>query len=601
MDPIIDNEIPSLCNNMEAVQPVVLSPLATTQTTYLPSTLQQPNFFNAPFSPVNFNLVRSSSMAYLPSETKRMLWYSENITFPLMEKALEFLVGPGQVLLLLGDSGGGKSTFNRQLEHTLWKSYQRGDPIPLYINLPAIPDPQHDLIVKQLQRLGFSDNYIQDIRQHRQLIVICDGYDESHLRSNLYTTNQLNQPAYWKAKVVISCRTQYLGRDYAHQFQPISERYEQPVPGAFMEAVIASFSRPQIEQYVDQALPTLVDSEEDLSKIHLNRVNLYDIFSKQWLFNNKLRLMDSALSLEAQSVFDDLCDDGFIQEGIDFQKRLAAAIFQYQDGNSVVAYSHRQDSLGWKAHFFASDVKTTLLRESSPLTRSGSEYRFLHRSFLAYLYSRVISDYLGDDSEPQDASSRSVFVDHPLNQRSVVGEPSILQFLAESIESDPSFKASLYKAVDASKTDNLVSLAAANAISVLVKTGVRFNSANLRGIRIPGADLRGGEFDSADLEGADLSKCQSGITEILRVWRLEENDGECSLQLIWKRESKSLFLQGARIDSIVGLDQVNLELLTQRAATKSQYDTDYSSDESTVEGMEDFTDELAEKRLERLD
>ncbi|KAG0247130.1 hypothetical protein BGZ95_008962, partial [Linnemannia exigua] len=84
------------------------------------------------------------------------------------------------------------------------------------------------------------------------------------------------------------------------------------------------------------------------------------------------------------------------------------------------------------------------------------------------------------------------FLDHPLNQRSIVGEPSILQFLAERSELDPLFKSRLFAAVEESKVDAGVGLAAANAISILVRAGVHFNGADLREIRIPGADIHGG-------------------------------------------------------------------------------------------------------------
>ncbi|OAQ31835.1 WD40 repeat-like protein [Linnemannia elongata AG-77] len=42
-------------------------------------------------------------------------------------------------------------------------------------------------------------------------------------------------------------------------------------------------------------------------------------------------------------------------------------------------------------------------------------------------------------------------------------------------------------------------------MTILVRSGMRFNSADLRGIRIKGANLAGGEFDSADLRDADLT------------------------------------------------------------------------------------------------
>jgi WD40 repeat protein len=509
-----------------------------------------------------------SKSLYIPPQAKPTLKSSDDTLFPLMEKTLKFLAGSGQVFLILGDSGGGKSTFNLQLEHTLWQDYKRGKPIPLHINLPTIDNPQQSMIPKHLQQLDFSDAQILELKQKRQFIVICDGYDESQLKKNLYTTNQWNQPGQWNVKAVISCRTQYLGSNYRSQFQPTVDRYAQSNINHFQEAVLAPFSRSQIEQYVNQyveqfveqyvqqvrprtatsdqptwnvkeymdklvnipnlidlvsnpflltlalrALPRVVRPEHNLSVIQLTRVGLYDNFMEEWLENNKRRLEDSALSSEAQSTFDILRDEGFVQLGIKYQKDLAAAIFQHQDGSPVVEYSHIREQHTWKANFFSPDAQATILREASPLARSGNQFRFLHRSILEYLYSRVMSDPV----DPESAADES-FIEHPLNRRSIVGEPSVMQFLSERVDLDSSFKHRLLVAVVDSKLDAKVCQAAANAMSILTRAGVRFNGADLRGIKIPGADLHGGQFDSADLEGADLSN-----VNLSKTWLRQAN------------------------------------------------------------------------------
>ncbi|KAF9088756.1 hypothetical protein BGX23_007134, partial [Mortierella sp. AD031] len=114
--------------------------------------------------------------------------------FPLMESVKEFLESPRQVMLILGDSGSGKSTFNRHLEHDLWSHYKQGGSIPLLINLPSIDRPNLDMIDKQLRIHNFKETQIQELKQHREFILICDGYDESQQLVNLHQTNSLNQP-----------------------------------------------------------------------------------------------------------------------------------------------------------------------------------------------------------------------------------------------------------------------------------------------------------------------------------------------------------------------------------------------------------------------
>ncbi|KAF9545352.1 hypothetical protein EC957_010998, partial [Mortierella hygrophila] len=543
-------------------------------------------------------LKKRENVLYTPPQAKPSLQSSDDTLFPLMEKALEFLAGSGLVLLLLGDSGGGKTLFNLQLEHTLWKGYKRGGVIPLHINLPTINNPQEDMIDKQLRRLRFfSDAQIQELRQTRQFIVICDGYDESQLKKNLYTTNLLNQPGQWRAKMIVSCRSQYLGLDYRTRFQPTIDPYQKPVAEYFQEAVIASFSRDQIEQYVEQfvqqppphvtdaarpswttkdymnkltkipglielasnpflltlalqALPEIVHSEQDLSQVRFTRVRLYDSFTNQWLEMNKRRLEGSVLSLEAQSTFDDLLEAGFIQYGLSYQKDLAAAIFRYQDGAPVVEYTHLRDSQTWKAAFFAPNTLATLLREAGPISRSGNLYRFFHRSILEYLYSRTISDPFDPNQVPKHeaaaAESIESFATHPLNQWSIIREPSILQFLAERVELDASFRNLLLVAIESSKTDETISVAAANAISILVRAGTRFNGADLRGIRIPGADLCGLELDSANLEGADLS----GVN-MTKTWLRQANLGGTQMSGVQFGELPHLVLEKNRVVRIV--------------------------------------------------
>lgn len=504
---------------------------------------------------------------YIPPQAKPSLKSDETTLFPLMEKALEFVESHQQVLLLLGDSGAGKSTFCQKLEHKLWTSYRPYGPIPLYINLPTIDNPAQDLIGKELGYQNFSEVQIQELKLHREFILICDGYDESQLKTNLHTTNSFNQPGQWKVKMVVSCRSQYLGQDYRSRFQPRpTDHYARATSDLLLEAVIAPFTKVQIEQYVDQyvkelpanddvhappiwskdeymekltkipkmielvsnpflltlslkALPEVIGSRKELSIIQITRVQLYDGFVNRWLEVNKRRLEVSTLSENERSAFDMILDDGFLYHGIEFQKDLAAAIFKEQKGQPVVSYTHLRDNKSWKSLFFSPDAHTKILRECSTVTRSGHHFRFIHRSLLEYFYSRTVYDPIDyntdasscDRSAPTDPKTK-------LSQSNFVDEPSVLQFLAERIETDLLFKKQLLAVVEDSKADEQGGQAGSNAISILVKAETQFNGAELSGIRIPGADLCGGSFDSANLEGADLSGAN-----LRKVWLRQAN------------------------------------------------------------------------------
>lgn len=108
----------------------------------------------------------------------------------------------------------------------LWNEYKRGGIIPLHINLPAINHPEENLICKKLLAIGFNDNQIQEMKQQRRFVIICDGYDECRLITSLFESNQSNRPEHWKVKMVISCRSEFLGSDYRGRFQPGGNRYQ---------------------------------------------------------------------------------------------------------------------------------------------------------------------------------------------------------------------------------------------------------------------------------------------------------------------------------------------------------------------------------------
>ncbi|KAF9121532.1 hypothetical protein BGX30_002499, partial [Mortierella sp. GBA39] len=379
----------------------------------------------------------------IPLHTKSNASHTESL--PLMKMVLDFVESERRVFLVLGDSGSGKSTFCRQLERKLWNRHKNGGRIPLFINLSSIHQPDIDLIEKHLGRHHhISDSVIQDIKRHRRLVLICDGYDESRLTTNLYTTNHLS---HLDVKVVITCRNTFLHRDYQGRFLPHGhDRYNDRASDRFEEATIAPFSRVDIKEFIKQyvqdpatqehlskvtlsshidyweklsvvpdimsliknpflltlalqALPSLPIDTRDPTKLKVLQNDLYDGFIQEWIETNKKRLYQAILAEEFCTERDILLNDGFARCVKDYSKRLADAIYRCQDGHPVVRFSgeHHED---WKREFFGPEIKTTLLREASPLTRAGIRHWFIHKSLLDYFYAR--SFYDPDDSDDED-------------------------------------------------------------------------------------------------------------------------------------------------------------------------------------------------------
>ena len=94
----------------------------------------------------NMRLLGHKPTLYIAPQAKASGDASDKDSFSLMGKVMDFLESSDEVFLIAGDSGSEKTTFNRRLERTLWKSYQPGDRIPLLINLPELSDAERELI-----------------------------------------------------------------------------------------------------------------------------------------------------------------------------------------------------------------------------------------------------------------------------------------------------------------------------------------------------------------------------------------------------------------------------------------------------------------------
>ncbi|KAG0294451.1 hypothetical protein BGZ98_001769, partial [Dissophora globulifera] len=517
--------------------------------------------------------------------------------FDLTAKVNEFLAGDQKVLLIMGDSGAGKSTFNLELERDLWDAYNNDNGrIPLFVTLPTIDKPEQDLIAKHLRRYDFNEDQIRELKSYREFILICDGYDECQQLGNLYTNNRMNQAGEWRVQMVISCRSEYLGHDYRRRFQP-GDRNDWTGGALLQEAVIAPFSEKQIRHYIEKyignnaprwkiedyvqafdripglqdlvrnpflltlslrVLPDMVNIGNNMSSTKVTRVGLYDKFVEQWVDRGMIRLHDKKLSGDDAMAFYSLCSDGFTLNAIGFVKNLAVSIFENQDGSPVVEYSPLRDKDKWQHAFFGQVDGKHLLREACPIVRIGSsnQYRFIHRSVLEYGLARAVFEpqpeercqqswaglvasaiqqtktggalsYNNPRAEQEVSVAKESVLDStsPLYRRSFVNEPSIVRFLTERVQQEPLLERQLRSFIEQSKTDKGWSIAAANAITILVKAGVRFNGADLKGIQIPGADLSGGQFDSAHLQGADLSN-----VTLRNIWLRQANLNDAQME-----------------------------------------------------------------------
>ncbi|WP_284269810.1 NACHT and WD40 repeat domain-containing protein, partial [Mycoavidus cysteinexigens] len=494
----------------------------------------------------------------------------KNTLFDLDEAVTAFLTQAQdssqktQVLLLRGEAGSGKSTFNRHLARRLWRDYSAASgerPIPLYISLPTIDKPNKNLIGQYLSdKYGFSPEQIDALRASQRFIFILDGYDEIPAEQrNLYADEKLDQ---WQAKILLSCRPEYLTEGYQNHLQPRGRSR------VLLEYQLALFSEQSIETYIHQyvkhmqaqwsaedyqdrlaripnvkellgtpfllkmalsVLPTLDEARP--GQVALTRIKLYEQFVQTW-FKRSLERLDaiqSKLTETQKSAFYGLKEEGFIKHSETFNTDFALALSEAK--TTVAAYSPLtrrgipQDKR-YEAFLSNQDEGKKLLRFSALLTCQQQQYRFIHKSIQDYLVARAVWEELENFTELAssdhftplnwvgkvrvlwEALSPSVEVDAEalLNTFNVVEDVAIQRFLVERVQQNGGLLKPLLAWIKASTSQDSVSMAAANAITILVKAGVQFNAADLKGVQIPGADLSFGVFDSAQLQGADLSE-----------------------------------------------------------------------------------------------
>ncbi|CAG8468021.1 2699_t:CDS:1 [Cetraspora pellucida] len=475
----------------------------------------------------NFEITASR---LLNSKAKEILEAAVNHLLTLKRK---------KVLLILGGGGTGKSTFNRYLARNLWEEFDKQKmtqslPIPLFIALAPLEElinQNRDFIEAYLQKEGkLSTDQIDSLRE-RKFVFILDGYDEIAERErNCYNSNMFSK---WKnAKIIISCRPEYLGNDYEKKFWPKENEGR-----GFQELTITPFSQAEIEKYIRKyvvysqkngipltwdaetyiqqiknmqqvqdlvtnpillkialdVLPNLILGEKETSQI--NRIVLYDEFIKKWFERAQKRLSNIQLKEKERDEFTRLDEEGFYKYCLRFGKKFAAKMFE--DNNKVVVnydpVSEEEDATNWEKFLGNKDVEIRLLRFSMPLIRRGDQYWFFHKSLRDYLIACALLD------SSKNTSETTLF-----NKQSIMPEPAIQQFMVERIQQKPELEQQMLKFIECSKKDAKIQIASVNAITIIMLAKIPLPP-DLNDIRVPGANLSNGVFNNSQLVRANLS------------------------------------------------------------------------------------------------
>ncbi|MCX8566982.1 MAG: WD40 repeat [Glomeribacter sp. 1016415] len=378
----------------------------------------------------------------------------DSTRFDLKNKVQDFLNSDKKVLLLLGEAGSGKSTFNRDLAISLWEAYLQGGksknmPIPVFIGLSSLSGPDRNLVSTFFEKQGFSKEQIKELQSTHRFVLILDGFDEiEHRQQIFYKDNELDD---WKgSKIIISSRPEYLGPNHQYKFHPSGERT------ALQEYRLAPFSDETIKRYIDRysekhphalwsaekykkeleepSLKELVSNpfllkitlsvlpelsqRQQVEKQRITRIAIYDQFVKSWFDRSQQRLNQILeVGSKERKEFKDLEREGFADFGVDFSKELALEMYQ---AGEVITHYQAVTHARWKKNDTSTvadwhkrllsneDTTTVLMRLNAPLicqdrpNNLGKEYRFIHKSLRDYFVARALWEELRRGANSHD-------------------------------------------------------------------------------------------------------------------------------------------------------------------------------------------------------
>ena len=175
----------------------------------------------------------------------------------------EFIKSSKQSLLILGDSGMGKTLLSTKVAQQLWQD-EKTEYWPVYIYLPTLVNEEGRLKPKLLET-HLEDNCFlkkEEIaflkNKNIKLLLILDGFDEVKWMGNIISLNGFHK---WQVKLLCTCRPEalQLHQDYQQYFCH-SKKYKLR-EGLLTEMTLCSFTSQQVDDYCLEYLKTLPEEE----------------------------------------------------------------------------------------------------------------------------------------------------------------------------------------------------------------------------------------------------------------------------------------------------------------------------------------------------
>ncbi len=483
---------------------------------------------------------------YIPAKVAKIENADSNKRFDGMSSIQDFLKGDEISLVLLGDSGAGKSLFCQFLVDYLWS--RQDTCIPIYISLPIYMRPNINFALYLKEVCGLTADQIKLLKDKRALIfLVLDGYDEMqepYRKINLYQMLGLHE---WNVKLIVSCRTEALvncsAADQLNMFTPTLKGTPQK---AVEKKYVQFFDAKQIPDYIErwkslnyetvdqtidyfeeikklpgisevitnpfilwvalEVLPYLLESYAALPKLDRytkTRMALYDRFTQGWFQRQKDKLIKNKKISEewADTIVDDF--HNYCQSLANYMWQMNVTSLCYKTYQNPAENELFQDKN--LDRFFAQHTNfddrpgrpLEIIRQGGLLrVIGGNIYTFLHPSLKEYFFARHLFEGV--------TSKATIILGSSINSQYLNNDLPTIRTALDFMLKEPMLEQILRDIVEESKHDEHVEIAAANAMTILVAARKSFAGKNLRKIRIRNANIAGGNFEGADLCYSDL-------------------------------------------------------------------------------------------------
>lgn len=462
-------------------------------------------------------------------------------------------------LLLLGDSGAGKSTYVQKLVEVCWDDFSSQkviNRIPILLECKSLLDKsltKRSLIQEIMTTYCLTEPELSSLKE-MPLLLIFDGYDEKQVKDiNLCELFDLDK---WNAKILVTCRRQYVqeNRQYKIMFPQnvnasISELYVYPFSSSQVDECIVKYTQgnallsygnwsvtrndypelyelienPLLLKMVVEALPNILKKHEEIKKrndqkhdrvMHLPRItreDIYRAFIESWHERAARRLL--AITGQSEVKLWEYPSKFLTQEAFGvFCENLSLSMYtasestgqilsevEYKLPSSVTRRRAKiqNENNPWVKFFTTEDEVITSIRQGCPLRYDNNKYSFYHASFLEYYMALSVFNELLDEESLEDSAEEmlSRLVNHPINKKLIVKDRAVVEFLAQMIRGDARRIEVLLMVVRASRETVL-------GAGVAIAAANAMTALNVSLFNFSGLDFSGVHIAHADLRGA---------------------------------------------------------------------------------------------------